>query len=119
MGGPQGLKGLSRMIRYWVIIHLMTMMKCLGAAGPVTPGGPWRPQGSEGVKALTFSCTREDLAFAVESALTKPARSASTRAADEVGVEEDDEEVVFDDQERGFFCKIETPLNCSHCSVLL
>ena len=75
------------------------MLGTLGT-GPVTPGGPYRPQGSGGVKAIPFSCGKEDLVFAVERVLRdKPAKSASTRAADEVGVEESDDEAVFDGTE--------------------
>ena len=57
----------------------------LGTA-PVTPGGPFRPQGCVGVE--TTSIDAQDVLFAVETVL-----GASTKAAEPVG---DDAEVVDD-----------------------
>ena len=62
--------------------------------GPVTPGGPFRPQGCVGVEATPFSRGDQDVVFAVERVL-----GASTQAAEPVGVKEFDDEVVFDGTE--------------------
>ena len=37
--------------------------------GPVTPGGPFRPQGCVGVEATPFSGGDQDVIFAVETVL--------------------------------------------------
>ena len=65
----------------------------LGTA-PVTPGGPFRPQGCVGVETTSIDAQAQDVLFAVETVL-----GASTQAAEPVGVLEFDDEVVFDGTE--------------------